>query len=82
MLEEVLSLTIDVLFAAVGIGVVAVQLARQRGVPAARYGPSVTWTELVFTAVALTVVAIGPNVLVFGLSRRWWNDSERLPLTT
>lgn len=68
MLEEILSLTIDLLFLAVGIGVVAVQLARRRGLPAARVGPTVTWLELVLTAGALVVAAVGPNVLVFALT--------------
>lgn len=68
MLEELLSLTIDVLFAAVGIAAVAVQLARRSGLPALRVGPTVTWVELVLTAGALTVAAVGPNVLVFALT--------------
>jgi hypothetical protein len=68
MFEEILSLTIDLLFAVVGIGVVAIQLARRRALPAAHVGPPVTWFELVLTAGALVVAAIGPNVLVFGLT--------------
>ena len=68
MLAEILTLTIDMLFAAVGIGVVAVQLARRRGLPAVRVGPTATWLELVLTAGALAVAAVGPNVLVFALT--------------
>jgi len=68
MLEEILSLTIDVLFAAVAVGVVAAQLARRRGLPGLRVGPTVTWLELALTAGALTVAAVGPNVLVFALT--------------
>lgn len=68
MFEEILSLTIDLLFAAVAIGVVAIRLARRRAPLAAHDGPRVTWLELVLTVAALTVAAIGPNVLVFALT--------------
>lgn len=68
MLEEVLSLAIDLLFAALGVGVVATRLARRRELPGVQSGPPVTLLELVLTVLALMGSVIGPNVLVFGLT--------------
>jgi hypothetical protein len=63
MSQEVLSLMVDVLFAAAGIALVLLALIRPR--PAAfRISPTVKALELVLTGGALVVAAVGPNILI------------------
>jgi len=65
MSQETLSLAVDLLFAATAIAFVGLGLfRRQRLLPASGLGPEITGGELVLTAVALVVAAVGPNILV------------------
>lgn len=64
MSAETLSLAVDLLFAGTGLAVVVLGLLRRPQPPMAEGAPDVSGLELVLTAVALLVAAIGPNILV------------------
>ncbi|MBI4325907.1 MAG: hypothetical protein HY674_11665, partial [Chloroflexi bacterium] len=68
MSEETLSLLVELLFTAAGVGVVAGALLRHRIAPAPQAPPAATWSELVLTAGGLVVAAVGPNILVVALT--------------
>ncbi len=65
MSQEALSLMIDLLFAATGTVFVGLGLIRRQRPPhVSERGPEITGGELVLTAAALLVAAVGPNILV------------------
>lgn len=64
MSAETLSLAVDLLFAGTGLAVVVLALLRRPEPSMAERAPGVSSLELVLTAGALLVAAIGPNILV------------------
>jgi hypothetical protein len=65
MSQDTLSLAVDLLFAATGIVFVGLGLFRRQGLPyVSERSPEITGGELVLTAAALVVAAVGPNILV------------------
>lgn len=65
MSPETLSLVVDLLFAATAVAFVALGLVRRTRVPpVSGPDPAMAGGELVLTAAALVVAAIGPNILV------------------
>ncbi len=68
MSAESLSLAVDLLFAATGVAVVMFGLRRRPDAPMAQPAPGVNSLELILTAAALLVAAIGPNILIVALT--------------
>lgn len=68
MSEETLSLLVDLLFTAVATTVTGIALAGRREVQPATDPPAATRSELILTAGALLVAAVGPNILVVALT--------------
>lgn len=65
MSQETLSLGVDLAFTATAIAFAGLGLVRrQRLLPVSGPGPEITGGELVLTAAALVVAAVGPNILV------------------
>lgn len=68
MSAESVSLAVDLLFASTGIAIVMLALRRRPDARMAQHPPRVNGLELVLTAAALLVAAIGPNSLVVALT--------------
>lgn len=69
MSEEALSLLVELLFTAGALGATGIALACRRRVPPAATLPSAaTLGELILTAGALLVAAVGPNILLVALT--------------